>query len=425
LQPDELQDQNNQDEEAEEDKGYDISDQEEGTLNLHHGSQEPDTKSQAEHDAIEDHHIGIDDDGVVKSADELRQEAKARKSKSKKKEAQLAPESTVTPEVRLPNIDGSAYDGSGGYFVGQKLDEPEPEEPQQREIDPEEAKAREILEKSGLAKKPSGGPPKIVTDHKSSEYLDHPPTTNAEENFGMPTEEGVQESPYAKYMKPSEKPANPSSRGDEKTAQQLDPLDIPSAGPLAFDPKKSTADPMIATQHDAESQRATEVGTTESTMLSSDGDSDPKKISAQKEDEDRTKPLAPVAGDQNTLEEIEGRVKNFEGVDELHKPNPVDQARMIVDQAASSQKYEDNHPPQFESKDQAPGFIPEPVEQPLPPPTADSVVTPVNQESQQPTSPPAPRPVAPEDRTTLPRPAGMGDATPPPPGPPPFIPTAQ
>jgi hypothetical protein len=282
---------------------------EDGVLSLHHSNVEDEDKPED----VEDHHVHIDDTGEFSNAEQLRE---AVEQVQEHKYTFGSHEKTIQP----------IEDTQTEELQEQVHEEVVEQEPEQEVVDT--PLPGEEIHPGDTSEQPLGGDeeselslpapeelaelPKITHERwgKDVSYLDHPPSTeqpadefSAQAEEELPSIEQAGEQNYSKYV--GEPPVLGSplrADTDEDNQISIDPLaSIPQAGPLGGADAPTNESPLLSTQHDAESPRAIEVPTTESTQLASDGETDISGI-----------PLGPVVTDDSTLSEIESSVESFE-----------------------------------------------------------------------------------------------------------------
>jgi hypothetical protein len=281
---------------------------EDGVLSLHHSNNEEEKPEE-----VEDHHVHIDDTGEFSNADQLRevvdqvQNHKYALGSHEKTIQPIESSQEVTEPINEPQQEVQQEQES------EDADVPLPGE----EIHPGDGgeQASDSPEEPELSLPTPEAPeelPQITHERwgKEASYLDHPPTTeqpvdefSAQQEEELPSIEQAGEQNYSKYI--GEPPVLGSplrAETSEESDVSVDPLaSIPQAGPLGAFDTPAVESPLLSTQHDAESPRAIEVPTTESTQLASDGETDISGI-----------PLGPVVTEDSTLSEIESSVESFE-----------------------------------------------------------------------------------------------------------------
>jgi hypothetical protein len=289
-------------EQSEQDTPAEDSINEDGVLSLRHSHDEA---NEQHTDEVEDHHVHIDDTGEFSNADQLREVVDqvqnhkysleghektiqpledGRESEQSQEQAHEEPTEPIQDELDTPLPGEEIHPGDG---LGPELALPTPEDPADL--------------------------PQITHERwgKEAAYLDHAPSTDAStDEFSaqpeeeLPSIEQASEQNYSKYVGEPPVLGSPlrADTSDALSEVSIDPLaSIPQAGPLGSADTLAGESPLLSTQHDAESPRAIEVPTTESSQLASDGETDVSAI-----------PLGPVVSEDSTLSEIESSVENFE-----------------------------------------------------------------------------------------------------------------
>ena len=327
----------------------DESQQEEGVITLHHDEEPTQEEPAVPLEEVEDDRVHIDDEGEFSNVDQLRevveqvQQNKHATSTHEKRIEPLpesdAPDSVTVDEVLSPDAPTTENTDAVEPQTPETTTDSQPPIPGQ-EIQPSTDTSDDTEISLPSPVEQVDYPP--ITGQQAA-YLENAPTdANQQDEFVMQTDEELpsiepaKEGSYSKFLKDKPTIDKPLNATNDTNAAEMadDPLaSIPQAGPVAENYDDS---PLLSTQHDAESPRATEVPSTEDTRLSDDGETGTKP----------NIPLGPNVSQDNTLSEIEANVENFENqVNEVAGASEED-ARQAVMEAISQAGPSEYEPPQ-------------------------------------------------------------------------------